>query len=82
MKKTILIASLSHRGTSAAKFQKILTAFGCIIKTRIGIHDGVLNQCSDRGLIILELVGDARQARECARRLKALNDVRLKTVTI
>ena len=82
MKKTILVASLDHRSRCAQAFQKALTQFGCHIKTRIGIHDGVLNQCSDRGLIILELVGAPAQISDFSRRLKAIPGVKVKTVKV
>ena len=55
--KTILLILIGNRKDSAVKVQQILTAWGCNIKTRLGIHDGVLENCSDTGLLILELVG-------------------------
>jgi len=58
--KTILLILVGKRKDSAVKVQQILTAWGCNIKTRLGIHDGVLENCSDTGLLILELVGKAR----------------------
>jgi hypothetical protein len=82
MKKSILIASLDHRSRCAQEFQKVLTRFGCHIKTRLGIHDGVLTQCSDRGLIILELVGSSVQISDFSRTLKAIPGVKVKTVSI
>jgi hypothetical protein len=31
----------------------VLTGWGCMIKTRLGIHEGTMEDCSERGLIIL-----------------------------
>ena len=81
-KKTLLIFSLENRRTEAVKVQKILTDFGCIIKTRLGIHDGVLDKCSNTGLIILELVGAKAEIRDLERRLKAVKSVRVKLVIL
>lgn len=58
MQKTLLVILMSHRNKNAFALQGVLTEYGCIIKTRLGIHDGVLDQCSEAGLIILELVGE------------------------
>jgi len=39
------------------EMQKVLTESGCIIKTRLGIHDASEDFCSNDGLIILHLIG-------------------------
>jgi hypothetical protein len=73
--KTILIILIGNRKQSAVKVQKILTAWGCNIKTRLGIHDGVLNDCSDQGLLILELVGTPEHKKEIARKVALIPGV-------
>ncbi|MEM4261241.1 MAG: hypothetical protein QXG00_08405 [Candidatus Woesearchaeota archaeon] len=75
MSKTILIILIGNRKESAVNVQKILTGWGCHIKTRLGIHDGVLDNCSDEGLIILELVGPKDMNEELARKLNLLDKV-------
>jgi hypothetical protein len=75
MKKSILLILLNTRTKEAVKVQQILTGWGCMIKTRLGIHDGVLDNCSDSGLIILELVGDDDKKKELARKLAVLPGV-------
>lgn len=55
---------------------------GCLIKTRLGIHDGVLENCSDTGLLILEMVGTDEQNQEIARKLSVLPGVSLKLVEL
>ena len=67
--KTILLILIGKRKDAAVKVQQILTAWGCNIKTRLGIHDGVLENCSDTGLLILELVGKAEDNKEIARKV-------------
>jgi hypothetical protein len=75
MKRTILVILISSRSEAAVQVQKILTAWGCIIKTRLGIHDGVLENCSDSGLLILELHGTDEQKQELARKVSVLPGV-------
>lgn len=82
MKKSVLVILLKKRRSSAVKFQEILTRYGCIIKTRLGIHDGVLDKCSDTGLIILEIVGMDTEKKKFARELKGVPDLRFKLVEL
>lgn len=73
--KTILLILIGKRKDAAVKVQQILTAWGCNIKTRLGIHDGVLENCSDTGLLILELVGKAEDNKEIARKVALIQGV-------
>jgi hypothetical protein len=76
--KTIMAVLIKNRKETTEQVQKILTGWGCIIKTRLGIHDGVLDNCSDTGLLILEIVGTKEQHEEFARKLNLLNGVKAK----
>ena len=82
MKKSILLILVGKRKDDAVKLQQILTAWGCIIKTRLGIHDGVLENCSDEGLLILELYGTDEQKNELARKVAVLSGVNSKLVEL
>jgi hypothetical protein len=82
MGRTVLISLLSRRRGSAVEFQKIITEYGCIVKTRLGIHDGVLDKCSDEGLIIMELAGERAKIEELRAKLDALNGVATSLVDI
>lgn len=82
MGKTILLILIGKRKESAVKVQQILTGWGCIIKTRLGIHDGVMENCSDEGLVICELVGTKEQQDELSRKLAVLPDVSSKLVEL
>lgn len=66
---------IGNRVTKAPDVQKVLTEFGCYIKTRIGLHHVDDQVCSPRGLILLEMFGDEKQCRELARRLSAMEGV-------
>lgn len=58
-KKTILGVHVAQRTQHTAKVQKILSDFGCSIRTRIGLHDAGDGFCSPNGLILLEVVSKA-----------------------
>jgi hypothetical protein len=57
MKTRILGIQVSHRAQLAIEVQKVLTRYGCSIKTRLGLNDDE-DTHRDLGLIILELTGD------------------------
>jgi hypothetical protein len=80
--KTILAVLISKRKDAAVNVQKILTSWGCIIKTRLGIHDGVLENCSEEGTLILELVGKEEDKSELTRKLSLLRGVTAKRVDL
>jgi hypothetical protein len=82
MKKHVLLILIGKRQETAVNVQRVLTAWGCIIKTRLGIHDGVLEQCSDSGLLILELHGKADDMSELARKVALIDGVHSKLVTL
>jgi len=82
MKRTVLLLLVRHRQDTAQKVQKILTGWGCFIKTRLGIHDGVLENCSDSGLIFLELTGDMTKHEEITRKLNLLEGVDAKLISM
>ena len=55
---TIFGIRLDNRTQTALDFQKVLTHFGCSIKTRLGLHDVSDNICAPNGLILLEIIND------------------------
>jgi hypothetical protein len=82
MEKTILLILIGNRKDSAVKVQQVLTAWGCLIKTRLGIHDGILDNCSDQGLLILELYGTKEQKDEMSRKISVIPGVTSKLVDL
>lgn len=82
MEKSVLVILLSNRREVAVKVQQILTDYGCIIKTRLGIHDGVQDKCSEVGLVMLELVGSEKEVNELNDKLSELNGVSAKLVKL
>lgn len=55
--RTIMGIEIQNREELAVKVQECLTNHGCIIKTRLGLHE-TGNFCSPSGLIILEFAPD------------------------
>ncbi len=82
MKRNVALIFLNTRKETAGQVQKILTAWGCLIKTRLGIHDGVLDNCTDTGLVFLELVGEEEQHTEMVRKLNLVKGVDAKLVKL
>jgi len=80
--KRVLLILVGNRKEEAKFVQQTLTGWGCVIKTRLGIHEDVLNHCSNHGLIICELVGDAAKHEELTRKLNLLNGVHAKLVEL
>lgn len=56
IKMTIIIGIyLENRIETALEFQRILTEYGCSIRTRIGLHPSSDDVCLNRGIVLLEL---------------------------
>ena len=58
-KRTILGVHVAQRTRHTAKVQKILSDYGCSIRTRIGLHEAGAGFCSPNRLILLEVVDRA-----------------------
>ena len=52
--KDLMAILIDCRKEHAPNLQKVLTFWGCLIKTRLGIHDGVLDKVLERFNMILE----------------------------
>jgi hypothetical protein len=60
----------------------VFTDFGCIIRTRIGLHDGLgADKCSNQGLILLELVGTDTEQKKLSTTLRRIKGVRTRLVS-
>lgn len=82
MERNVMLILLSKRKESANRVQQILTGWGCYIKTRLGLHEGILDDCSESGLIFLELVGDKNKHDETLRKLNLLEGVNAQLVSL
>ena len=54
--KAIIGIAVANRREDAQKLQDILTAYGCMIKTRIGLHDMGEYKCLNYGIVLIEVV--------------------------
>jgi hypothetical protein len=81
-KRNVVALLISTRNETAVNVQKILTAWGCMIKTRLGIHDGVLDKCSQTGLVLLEMVGEDAKIDEFVRKLNLVQGASAQRVTL
>jgi hypothetical protein len=70
---SILGLIVPHRDELAPEVQKLLSTYGCIIRTRLGVNEVYFGEPA--GLIILELSGDANQAVSLERSLREIEDI-------
>lgn len=76
---TIIGVKLGNRTDLAPVFQAVLTKFGCIIKTRLGLHEVSENKCAPHGVILLEVIDDVEGAK-FVEELKALDGAEVQTM--
>ena len=62
----------NKRVQNVNEMQKVLTESGCIIKTRLGIHDASEDSCSNEGLIILHLTGSESEINRLEEKLNEI----------
>lgn len=74
----ILCLLLERNPQTILSVQKILTSFGCSIRTRLGVNESFFGQPA--GLIILELTGDTDQRLLLEKNLKALDQVHVRAI--
>ncbi|MGM0627097.1 MAG: hypothetical protein ACQETZ_02955 [Candidatus Fermentibacterota bacterium] len=80
--KTIVAILVSNRREVATRVQSVLTSWGCMIRTRLGLHGGVLDECTDSGLIVVELVGEEEKRDEFVRKLSVIKGVDAKRIDL
>ncbi len=73
----ILGVFVETKGQAAQNVQKVLTKYGCSVRTRLGLHTADTNSCKSCGLILLELTGNADECLRLENELWALDGVKL-----
>ena len=64
---------------NSGEIQKVLTEYGCSIRTRLGLHDVAEGICSPTGLILVDFINNEAKADEMIEKiLKANPDVEIK----
>ena len=66
---------VTDRASQVPNVQKLLTEYGCNIKTRLGLHRVDEKVCSPRGLILLEMFGEIAICRELKTKLANMEGV-------
>ena len=79
--KRILGVLITDRKKEAGEVQKVLTKFGCSIKTRLGLHEASDETCSNEGLILLELTGDYKEMDNLEKELENIEGTQTKKMT-
>ena len=83
MKKyNIMGIVIEDRKKFAPQVQEVLTEYGSIIDTRIGLHTGIENFHNNEGFIILNLNDDDKKIDEFVKKLKNIESVRVKNIKI
>jgi hypothetical protein len=74
-KRIILGIEITNRVEHVPEVQKVLTEFGCFIKTRLGLHEVSNSFCSPAGLLIIETCGDEASILDMEAKLSAIPGV-------
>jgi hypothetical protein len=84
MSKMIMGIKLNQRHETAKALQDILTQHGCIINTRLGVHEVSDVTCSEQGYILLEFAGnaDGREIDEMQAHIEALGGLTVKRMEL
>ncbi len=78
----LVAIKVGQREDSASDVQGILTAFGCKIKVRLGLHDLPEGACSPMGLIILQVTSSEEELKQFLDDLNGLDSVVAKALSI
>jgi len=71
---------ITDRLKQVADVQKLLTEYGCNIKTRLGLHEASEHSCAPNGILLLEMVGDPKRCRELCDKLNAISGVEAREI--
>lgn len=82
MECSIMAVAINPRTQAAPKVQEVLTEYGCIIKTRLGLHEASETTCSTRGLVLLHLRNDESEINNLKAALNAIDGVSVNSMLI
>lgn len=75
---TIMAIIQDNRMETAVKVQDVLTKYGCHIRVRLGLNHVTGRECTNDGIILLQLCGDDVPISQIEHELKVIPDVRVK----
>jgi len=77
-KHIILIIHVINRTRHVMRIQEVLTKYGCLIRTRLGLHEVESGSCSPDGLIVLELLDNETEAEKLKEALEEIEGIEAK----
>jgi len=80
-KRIVLGIQVTNRVEKIPDVQKILTDYGCNIRTRLGLHEVSQKVCSQLGLLILDTCGEEAEILEMEKKLKKVKGLMVKKMT-
>jgi len=69
--------AIKDRIKEAGKTQKVLSDFGCIIRSRLGFHEVSEYTCSRVGFIILQIIDDKHRYEQFIEAMKQIDGIEL-----
>lgn len=82
METTIMAVTIDPRSAHAPQVQTVLTKHGCIIKTRLGLHEVSRESCSEEGLIILRIQSSLDEIETLENELLDVDGVKVKYMSL
>jgi len=82
METIIMALTIDPRSAHAPQVQTVLTKHGCIIKTRIGLHEVSQKSCSEEGLIILHIHSSLDEIKILENELLDVEGVKVKYMSL
>ncbi|QOR36110.1 hypothetical protein IMX26_04655 [Clostridium sp. 'deep sea'] len=76
----VMCILVKNRTKDAPQLQSILTNHGCIIKTRVGMHE--VANCAEDGLIMLHLSGKKEAIDDLEKSINSLSEIRARTMLL
>ena len=78
----IIAMRLDPRTQTATTVQETLTAFGCNIKARLGLHDLSDDFCANYGIVILQVCGEKDELGKLLLALNQISGVKAKMIDL
>ncbi len=73
---------LDNRVANAGVLQQALTKNGCLIKTRLGLHEVDDDTCANYGLIVLQPCGTLQEVEQLVKDLNILDGITAKLMDL